>query len=118
MNFDDAINAHAAWKMKLSSYIRNPDDSLDPDVVCKDDQCILGKWIHGEGASYSANNEYGMLKAAHASFHKEAADIIRRAKKGEKVTDEVSLGAKSKFAEYSNQIVTHIRTLRAKVKAA
>jgi hypothetical protein len=104
--------------MKLSSYIRNPDDSLNPDEVCKDDQCILGKWIHGEGSSLSANSEYRLLKEAHAGFHREAAEIIRRAKRGEKVTDDIALGAKSKFSEYSNQIVTHIRTLRAKVKAA
>jgi hypothetical protein len=118
MNFDDAIQAHAAWKMKLSNYIRSPDDSLNPDMVCKDDQCALGKWIHGEGSLYSAEPEFGFLKGAHADFHKEAAEIIRRAKRGEKVTDEMALGAKSKFAENSNKVVTHIRNLRNKVKAA
>lgn len=118
MNFDDAIQAHASWKMKLSSYIKNPDDSLNPETVCKDDQCALGKWIYGEGSAYSNVVEFGLLKSAHANFHKEAADIVRRAKSGETVTDEIALGAKSRFAEFSTQVVLHIRTIRNKVKAA
>lgn len=118
MNFDDAIQAHASWKMKLSTYIKNPDDSINPDVICKDDLCALGKWIHGEGSSNSSVAEFGQLKLAHANFHKEAAEIVRRAKNGEKVSDEIALGAKSKFADYSTQVVLHIRNIRNKVKAA
>ncbi len=104
--------------MKLSAYIKNPDDSLNPETVCKDDQCALGKWIYGEGSTYSNEAEFGMLKTAHANFHKEAANIVRRAKNGEKVTDEIALGAKSKFAEFSTQVVIHIRNIRNKVNAA
>jgi methyl-accepting chemotaxis protein len=118
MNFDEAIQAHASWKMKLSSYLRNPDGSLNPDEICKDNQCTLGKWLHGEGKAYAANTEYGMLKTAHANFHKEAADIVRRATGGQKVSDETVLGAKSKFSDYSAQIVTLLRNLRNKMKAA
>jgi len=118
MNFDDAIHAHASWKMKLSAYIKNPDNSIDANVVCKDDQCTLGKWIHGEGAQHASLPEFSLLKAAHASFHKEAAEIVRRAKAGEKVSDELVLGAKSKFSELSTQVVLHIRTMRNKVDKA
>ncbi len=115
MNFDDAIQAHASWKMKLSTYIKNPDASLDANVICKDDQCALGKWIIGEGKKHSALPEFALLKTAHTNFHKEAGDIVRRAKAGEKVSDELVLGAKSKFAEYSNQVVLYIRNIRNKL---
>lgn len=118
MNFDDAIQAHASWKMKLSSFLKNPDNSLDESVICKDDQCALGKWIHGEGSQHSAMPEYSLLKTAHASFHKEAGDIVRRAKAGEKVSDEVVLGAKSKFSELSTQVVLYIRNMRNKLNRA
>ena len=43
MNFDDAIQAHSAWKMKLTLYIAKPDKSLNHNVVCKDNVCDLGK---------------------------------------------------------------------------
>lgn len=49
MNFDEAIKAHAAWKIKLKQYIHKPDKNLSADVVGKDNLCDLGKWIYGEG---------------------------------------------------------------------
>ncbi len=118
MNFDDAIKAHTDWKMKLTSYLRKPDDSLNPDVVCKDDQCTLGKWLYGEGARYNTLPEFAKLKSAHASFHLEAAEIIRRAKKGESVSEETALGAKSRFSDFSGQVIMQIRTIRNKIEKA
>ncbi len=48
MNFDQAISAHVQWKSKLAAYIAKPDHSLHAEIIAKDDQCELGKWIHGE----------------------------------------------------------------------
>ena len=48
MNFKDAIVSHTKWKKTLSDYINNPDGSLNPDIICKDNNCALGLWIYGE----------------------------------------------------------------------
>jgi methyl-accepting chemotaxis protein len=116
MNFDDAIKAHAEWKMRLASYLRNPDRSLDPNSVCKDNQCALGKWIYGEGSVHRHLPEYAALKRGHAEFHRAAADIIRRADRGEKVQEEVMLGSKSGYAQLSSSVIQAIMSMRQKAQ--
>ena len=49
MNFDDAIQVHAAWKIKLSAYLRKCDGSLKAADVRVDNRCALGQWLYGEG---------------------------------------------------------------------
>jgi hypothetical protein len=61
MNFEDAIRAHAEWKLKLSNYLKYPDDSIDPAKLALDNACVLGQWLHGDGRKYSALDEYEPL---------------------------------------------------------
>jgi len=114
MNFDDAVKAHAEWKMKLSNYIRSPDKSLDANVVCKDDQCALGKWIYGEGKTHSALTEYSTLKTEHAKFHNAAADIIRKADAGQNMNDQIVFGSDSDYAKSSASVVSAIMAMKKK----
>ena len=114
MDFDGAIKAHSEWKMKLSSYIRNPDKSLKSSEVCLDNKCALGQWIYGEGAKFSHLAEFATLKAEHAKFHKAAGEIITKADSGKNVTEEVALGAKSPFVEASTAVITAIMTIKKK----
>jgi hypothetical protein len=117
MNFDGAIDAHTAWKTKLAMYIRKPDKSLNADVVGSDKNCDLGKWIHGEAQGFQNVPEFNQLKAQHAQFHRCAGEIIRRADRGEKVSEDVSLGSKSPYAQASVNVVALIMGLKSK-KAA
>lgn len=118
MNFNDAVKAHAAWKFKLSDYIRKPDRSLSADHVCKDNQCELGKWIYSEGLSYNTLPEYTHLKTEHARFHKAAGDIIRQADSGANVTDAIALGGDSEFSKASTAVVSAIMAMQSKVTKA
>ena len=85
-DFKTAISAHIDWRMKLSNYVANPDNSLNPDHVCKDNNCALGKWIYGDGQEINKvdSSLYGNLKDSHAQFHKIAANIIQLANAGNK----------------------------------
>ena len=49
-DFDKAIEAHRQWKVRLRKAISGR-DTLDSDTICRDDQCPLGKWIHGPGGA-------------------------------------------------------------------
>lgn len=115
MNIDEAISAHAKWKMKLSSYISKPDHSLQASAVGTDNGCDLGKWLHGEGKKYSRIPEYAKLISDHARFHETAAEIVRKANSGQKVTDEVALGSKSKFAAASSAVVMSLMAMKSKM---
>ncbi|WP_397600891.1 CZB domain-containing protein [Silvanigrella sp.] len=102
MNFDDAVKAHTAWKVKLFHYLKNPDKSLDRNMVCKDNICDLGKWIYKVENKFSTNKNYLKLKSIHADFHKEAANIVD----GEIINESDITGNNSKFNNLSNKIVS------------
>ncbi len=112
MNFDDAIKAHSAWKTKLAQYLHSPDGSLKPEEIAPDNKCALGQWIHGEGASHASTPDYATLKSEHATFHKAAADVVRRANLGQKVSEDVALGGNSPFASASMNVVSAIMAMK------
>lgn len=101
--------------MKLGSYIAKPDHSLKAAVVGSPHECELGKWLDGEGKKYSNVPEFTALVAGHANFHKAAAAIITKADAGQKVTEEVALGAHSDYASASTKVVQSIMAMKAKV---
>jgi len=115
MNFDDAITAHSAWKLKLTSYLKHPDGSLKVEDIQSDSKCNLGQWIHGEGTKWASSPHYTELKAEHARFHKAAASVVRKADSGQAVAEEVALGAKSDFANASSAVVSAIMHMKQHV---
>lgn len=112
MDFDAAIKAHSAWKMKLSGYLRHPDKSLKAVEVEPDNRCDLGKWIYGEGAAMAARPEYATLKEHHARFHKAAAAVVRKADAGQDTAEETALGGKSDFAASSTAVISAIMAMK------
>jgi hypothetical protein len=105
MNFDEAIAAHAAWKQKLAVYLAKPDKSIDVAKLEKDDQCELGQWIVAGTAHFASEPAFLELRRKHAEFHHVAAAVVRRADAGEKVSEEVALGAKSAYADCSSDVI-------------
>lgn len=116
MDFDEAIKAHSAWKMKLSNYLKKPDGSLKAADIQVDNKCILGQWIYGEGSKWNSLAEYATLKSEHAKFHRAAADIVRKADSGQSTSEETALGAKSEFGLTSNSVVAAIMSMRRKAQ--
>lgn len=112
MNFDQAISAHVQWKSKLSTYINHPDHSLDAAEIAKDDGCELGKWLRGEGQKFANSQEFKKLVADHARFHKAAADIVKKADSGMKVSEEVALGGKSEYSSASGAVVSSLMQMK------
>ncbi len=86
MDFQSAIGAHQKWKIRLRMVIDgNSTEQLDPDLVCKGDQCELGQWIHGAGGqSMEAKPEFTEVKTTHAHFHTVAASVLQKAQAGDK----------------------------------
>jgi methyl-accepting chemotaxis protein len=115
MNFDEAIVAHSQWKMKLASYVSKPDHSLRASEVGSDDKCALGVWLHGEGKKYSSLPEFPKLVSDHAHFHQAASNVIRKADSGQRVTEDIALGANSEFATASSAVVLALMAMKAKV---
>ncbi len=85
LNFKSAIDAHMKWKIRLESYINGTStEDLKVDIVCRDDQCPLGKWIYGRGGSqFGFSDTFFDMKAHHAHFHRCAGEILSAAQSGE-----------------------------------
>lgn len=116
MDFEQARQAHFAWKRRLADYIKRPDGSIKAADISCDDQCTLGTWIYGEGSKFSKISEFSELKQVHANFHKVAAEIVRKADSGISVSEEVALGAQSEYNRISTQVSVALMKVEALAK--
>jgi hypothetical protein len=111
LNISEAVAAHANWKERLERYIDgNSGEKLDPMVVCRDDQCTLGKWIHGPATDhFHSDKVFHALRADHAQFHYVAANVVRYALEGDKSGAEALL--KGEYARVSHHVVALLNEL-------
>lgn len=112
MNFDDAIAAHTQWKVRLRTFIDGTGEKLDSAKVALDNQCDLGKWIHGEGAKLKAHDAYEKLRHSHAQFHKCASLVVSKANQGHKTEAEALIGPGGEFSKLSQETVGAIIQMR------
>lgn len=86
LNFMTAIEAHIKWKSRLVNYIEGTStEDLKVEIISRDDQCPLGKWIYGVGGEHFGSiDTFGEMKDQHTLFHRCAGHVIDRAKAGEK----------------------------------
>ena len=107
MNFEDAITAHIKWKVRLAMFVDGTgNEELRSAAVCKDNQCVLGQWIHGHGVEYSPFTHYHELVRKHAKFHVCAAEIVRKVENADQAGARSVLG--SAFAAASKETITTI----------
>jgi hypothetical protein len=103
--------------VRLEAYIAGTsDEALDPEVVCRDDQCILGKWLHGPGGQkHSENPRFVSVKATHADFHRSAGDVVRTVDAGEREKAKEML-CKGDYAAYSYRIKSELARLSLEIE--
>ncbi len=84
LNFITALEAHAKWKMRLKEYIEGRSNAaLTVETIGRDDQCVLGKWLRGEGkAQFGQLPEFQKLVDLHQDFHTCAAGVLATAQDG------------------------------------
>ncbi len=105
-DFEKAIEAHRQWKVRLRKAI-SEHAKLDADTICRDDQCPLGKWIHGAGGSrWGAKTSFVNLKGKHASFHEVAGGVARKINAGQYSDADALIGPGSQFARISTEVST------------
>jgi Chemoreceptor zinc-binding domain len=97
LNFKSAIEAHLKWKTRLRAVIDGTsEEKLDPKVIAMDNQCVLGKWLHGTGGDkFGAYPHFKTLCAEHAQFHRSASQVLELAlaKRTQQAVKELESGA-------------------------
>ena len=86
LNFKSAVDAHMKWKGRLESYIAGTStEDLKVEVVCRDDQCALGKWVYSQGGErFGFSETFADMKENHAHFHRTAGEVLATAQSGQK----------------------------------
>ena len=105
-DFDAAIAAHREWKIRLRSAMAEH-GQLDADTLCRDDQCPLGRWLHGPGgAQWGSKPSFRALVDKHAEFHTCAGEVARRINLGQMDQAERLIGSGSRFSQISGEVST------------
>lgn len=105
-NFDQAIDVHRQWKVKLRQAIAHR-DQLDADTISRDDCCQLGKWLHGPGGRrFGHETLFGDLVESHAHFHQAAGDVAQTINRGDYREAGAMIESGSRFADASSEVST------------
>lgn len=115
VDLDQAIAAHAEWKVKLRVAIQNR-AAIDAGLVSADDRCVLGQWLHGEArAKFGGKPAYVDCVAKHAAFHAAAGAVARRINAGDYEAASDMLGPGSAYASASTEVGAAINRLKKAV---
>ena len=112
MDLNEAVKAHAEWKMKFRTAI-SKEDSLDATTISRDDCCALGKWLHGE-----AKGKFGRLRShsecliRHAAFHREAGKVAKAINARQYDEAERMISGAGPYRDASTQVVIAIGALK------
>ncbi|MDR3710939.1 MAG: CZB domain-containing protein [Capsulimonadaceae bacterium] len=115
MNFDSEITIHNQWRSRIAEFIKAPDGSINVADLGSDRVCDLGRWLYGEGAKWSSSPEYAALRFEHARFHQAAARVVATRQRGERVFEQIALGAGSEFADSLAAIERAIAKVRLRL---
>lgn len=112
IDIDTAIAAHENWKLRLQNYLQgNSSEDLKADVVCQDDRCDLGKWLHGPGKMrLGAYPAFSVLVARHKYFHVQASNVVALTQAGNRKMAAHTL--ESAYRHASNQVVLLLKELK------
>jgi hypothetical protein len=112
IDIDTAIAAHENWKLRLKNYLdKKSTEDLKPEVVCLDDRCDLGKWLHGSGRQRLGHYPaFSVLIARHKFFHLQASTVVALALAGDREKANQSLDTIYRHA--SNQVVLLLKELK------
>lgn len=82
----DAHNAHIKCKVVFEKYLDTTSpENLDPALICRDDQCELGKLLHGPAyKQFHMHGAFYTLRAIHAQLHFVAGNVVQKIKENDR----------------------------------
>jgi len=104
-----AIGAHENWKLRLQAYLDGTSkEEFSAEVICFDDRCDLGKWIHSAGkARLGRYPGFTALMNHHKMFHYAASNVVALTKSGK--ADEAREMLDGQFLNFSKSVVADLK---------
>jgi len=103
IDVDAIIDAHRQWKVKLREAIESR-VKVDTATLCRDDCCVLGKWIYGDGQRLAGRASFTELIARHKTFHQVAAKVGELINQSSYRQAEEALVAGTPFAQATSEV--------------
>ncbi len=115
IDIDTAIAAHENWKLRLNNVLKGTStEQLSPEIVCLDDRCDLGKWLHGSGGQRLAKYQmYPLLVARHKYFHVQASTVLALAQSGDMAEAQKTMSTTYEYG--SRQTIILLKELQAQL---
>lgn len=110
-----ALVAHGAWKVRLAQTIETGASEFSPEVVRKDNQCALGKWLYADVAPSLQDDHYETVRQLHAEFHKAAAGVLSLALAGQKAEAQAAMFTGQEFGRASAKLTIALSDWRTAV---
>jgi Chemoreceptor zinc-binding domain len=112
IDIDTAISAHENWKLRLENYLAGKSsEDLKPEVICLDDKCQLGQWLHGNGKMrLGAYPAFSLLIARHQYFHVQASSVVALQQAGKGVEAQQVLTGN--YTHASKQVILLLNALK------
>jgi hypothetical protein len=113
LDIQDAVSVHENLKNRLQAYLDGTSKEVfDANVICFDDRCDLGKWIHSSGkARLGHYRSFTMLMSRHKMFHFAASNVVALQSRGK--TAEADAILQGQFSQFSNSVVNDLNTLNS-----
>lgn len=118
LDIDMAIAAHENWKLRLQAFLDGSStEQFSPEVICFDDRCDLGKWIHGEGkARLGTFPGFTALMGHHKMFHYAASNVVALSNAGKE--EDARKMLQGQFSKFSGEVVQDLSDLQQLVESS
>jgi hypothetical protein len=108
MKIDEVIKSHKIWKIHMSDYICNPDNSLKPEA-CHERCCELSKWMTSferiDVQKVLNTPEFKELQKNHKLFHHNLAELVLNINRKVPISEEMALGIDSPFSRHLDNLI-------------
>jgi len=104
LDIQTAMAAHENWKLRLQAYLDgNSSEQFSPEIICFDNHCDLGQWIHGKGQAHLGNfSGFTALLEHHKMFHYADSNVVALAQAGKEAEAHKML--EGSFATFSKAV--------------
>ncbi|MFH0903295.1 MAG: CZB domain-containing protein [Pseudomonadota bacterium] len=110
---DAAIWAHFAWFKRLREAVVEGESRFPPESLERDNQCDLGKWIYDDLGSICDRGLYNRIRETHATFHRQASQVLRMALDGDTTRAAKEIEVTSELGKLSGRLVMLLRRIAA-----
>ena len=116
LDIQTAMAAHENWKLRLQAYLDGrSSEQFSPEIICFDNHCDLGQWIHGKGqANLGKFSGFTALLEHHKMFHYAASNVVALSQAGKEADAHKMLDGQ--FATFSKAVAADLEGMHYAVE--